>query len=199
MFPGGEVAGFDDGHGSQIVLSVQSWLGVILKGDEEVGHGADEGIRKPRFLPAWFVPLTAGGGGEVDGAGSGLGIVGPADGATGEAFDSFDAPMDADVILGPFGPCPNVVQAHGAEAIGVLKDVDADPIGVFELLRGAWIGSCASVDAHGVSKPVAEGIDVMDGHHAQGDPTLTFLPRHPVGDGAHVDGGEDRIAQVAEV
>ena len=38
---------------------------------------------------------------------------------------------------------------------------------------------------------------MVNGHDAQGHPTLTFLPRHPVGDATHVDGGEYGIADGA--
>ena len=62
---------------------------------------------------------------------------------------------------------------------------------------GARIGPHGAVDALGIAEPVAEGVHVMNGHDAQGDPALALLPRHPVRDAAHVDGGEDWFANGA--
>ena len=42
---------------------------------------------------------------------------------------------------------------------------------------------------------MAERVEVMDRHDAEGDPAEALLPWHPVGDGAHLDGCEDGVAE----
>ena len=46
------------------------------------------------------------------------------------------------------------------------------PSGVWEFC--ARIGAGATVDALWIAEPISEGVDVMDGHDAQGDPSLVF-------------------------
>lgn len=136
-------------------------------------------------------------GGVIDGGGLAVGVGWPADGAFGVTFGAFHAVVDAVVGDGAFecGACPDIVDGGGAEAVFVFEDVGADAVFVFELLCGAGVGADGGVDACGVAEPVAEGVDVVDGHDAEGDPAEAFLPGHPVGDGAHVDGGEDGVAE----
>ena len=120
----------------------------------------------------------------------------PADVAQSEAFCAFDAEANVVVAWAIFfgGAGPDIVDADAAEAVFVFEDVGADAVFVWEL--GARVGTEAAEDAFGIAEPVAHGVEVMDGHDAEGDPAEVGLPGHPVRDGAHVDGGEDGFAEM---
>ena len=66
---------------------------------------------------------------------------------------------------------------------------------MFELFGGARVRADAGEDAEGISEPVSQSIQMMNAHDSQGDPALSLLPRHPVRDGAHFDGGEDGLSE----
>ena len=96
----------------------------------------------------------------------GVGILAPADVALGQAIEALDAPLDADIGRGTFtaraSPC--VIDGDGAEAAGILENVTGDTVAVWKL--GTWIGANGAVDALWITKPVAEGVHVVNGHDA---------------------------------
>jgi hypothetical protein len=47
----------------------------------------------------------------------------------------------------------------------------------------------------GLTEPEPEAIQVMDRHDPEREPAEFLLPRHPVGNAAHVNGGEHRFPQ----
>ena len=52
MFPGAPVGGLDQGHGLEIVAPADGRFSAGLECDEELGHGADEGVREPALVPS---------------------------------------------------------------------------------------------------------------------------------------------------
>ena len=52
MFTGASVGGFDQGHGLEIVAPADGRFPTSLECDEELGHGADEGVREPALVPS---------------------------------------------------------------------------------------------------------------------------------------------------
>ena len=198
MLLDGQVAGVDQRHGAEIVAPADLGLGAFFQCAQQLGHRSDKGVREPDFVPARLEPVAGPvAGGEVQGAGRAVRVVRPADGAAGQALASFDAPTDADIGLGALAgrPRPDVVPSGGAQLAVVLQDVQTDPVAVLELPRRARIGAHAGKHAARIAEQVTERVQMMDRHDPQRDPALPLLPGHPVRDGAHVDAGENRLAQ----
>src|SRR6185436_7626164 len=103
MFFRGEITGINKSHRPQIVLAADLGFGAILEGTHELSHCAGESVREPDFFPTRRKPIAGTlGRGEVESAGRRVRIVGPADRAAGQAFESLDAPANRNVFLGPF-------------------------------------------------------------------------------------------------
>jgi hypothetical protein len=52
MLFGGKIAGLDQGHCLQVVLSADFWFSSLLECNEELGHCAHECVWEPDFFPA---------------------------------------------------------------------------------------------------------------------------------------------------
>ena len=197
MFLGAAVGGLDQGHGLEVVAAADGRFLAGLERDEKLGHGADERVGEPAFVPGRRVKTGVALGCVGDCRWGGVGILTPADVALGQAVEPLDAPLDSDVGRGTFtgGAGPSVVDGDGAQAVGVFENVTGNAVAVRELRTR--IGADGAVNPLGIAEPVAERVHVVDGHDTQRDPALAFLPWHPVRDAAHVDGGQDRLADSA--
>ena len=89
---------------------------------------------------------------------------------------------------------PNIVDDGCAKAIRILEDTGADPIVMWK--GGTWVRAGAAIDRFRAAMPVAKAIEVMDRHDLEGSRFEFSLPRLPVGNSAHRDGGEDRISKL---
>ena len=88
---------------------------------------------------------------------------------------------------------PNIVDYDCAEAIGILEDAGADAVVVWE--GGAWVRAGAAIDRFRIAMPVTEAVEMMNRHNLECSGSQFSLPRLPVRNSAHGDGGEDRISK----
>ena len=88
---------------------------------------------------------------------------------------------------------PNIVDYDCAEAIGILEDASANAVVVWE--GGAWVRAGAAIDRFRIAMPVAEAVEMMNRHNFECSGFKFSLPRLPVRNSAHGDGGEDRISK----
>src|SRR5215475_13894187 len=94
------IGGLDQRHGLDVVGAGKLRLGAGLDRVLQLLHDPLEGLREPARGPARVLPRAAGGLAAIaQGARAAFGIVGPADGALGEALRPLDAPADIDVGL----------------------------------------------------------------------------------------------------
>ncbi|TMQ01243.1 MAG: hypothetical protein E6L09_04205 [Verrucomicrobia bacterium] len=90
---------------------------------------------------------------------------------------------------------PGVVDADTTKAVRVFEDVGADAVGVREF--GARVSADAAIDSFGLAEPIAEGIEVVNRHDAQGEPAQFLMPIRPVRNAAHINRGENGLANRA--
>src|SRR4051812_8330470 len=102
MLAGADQHGLTQRDGFEVVASANLRLTPFFEGAQELGHGADEGIREPDLRPARSDPglrllVRA----VAECAGRAGRIPGPADCAAGQPLRSLDTPMNSKVAGTP--------------------------------------------------------------------------------------------------
>src|SRR6266540_6993639 len=99
-------------NGFQIIPTANLRLLLVFQSTQQLGHGADEGVGKPDFLPARLEPVA----GllfrrEVQCARRSGRVTWPTDGTARQAFGPLDTPAEVDIALGTFPrrPGPDVI------------------------------------------------------------------------------------------
>ena len=126
---------------------------------------------------------------------SAFGVGRPANRSFRQPFSSLDTPLNSDLCSSAF-PCrsrPDIIPRTGTRSGIVFERVE--PNAVLVRKRRPWIRADTREDPVRIAEPVAERVKMMDAHDARCDPSLAFLPWHPVRNCTHVDGGQDRFTQ----
>ena len=196
MFLGGLVGRVDQRHRLQVIPPADLRFLTGSDGRHQLRHRSFERVREPSLLPLRLEPvagtrLRA----ELQRARGMVRILRPADGPPRHSLQTFDAPFDVDIRLPAFArrAGPHVVERRAAQTAFVVQDVERDAVLVREL--GARISADAAIDALRIAKQEPERVQVVDAHDPQREPAHVLLPRHPVRDGAHLDGGQHRFAE----
>ena len=181
--PGAGEDGRTQGQRFEIVPAADLGLGAVFQGTQQLGHRADESVRKPDFRPARLDPLIRSVPRRVvECAGHAGRIAGPADGAAHHAVGPLDTPVNADVggTSLTARPGPDVIPTASPQSRVILQNVKVNAVAVWK--RRARVRPSAGQDTVRGAKPVAKRVEVMNAHDERGQRRQVLAPRHPVGD-----------------
>ena len=192
MFRGRQVTGIHQSHRVQIVAGADRRRSILFQSAQQFGHRSDKRIGKPDAVPTRRMPCPVVMYGRiVNRAGNSSGIAWPANRASRKTGCPFDTPADADVSGTAFAcrTAPDVIPRRRSDAILELQNIQRNSVAMREFARRTGIRGDTGKDSFRIAQPVTKRVQMMDAHNSQGDPSLTFLPGHPVRNRSHVDRG----------